>query len=344
MVKTKFPSLYTIVKSGDLNTLAQYFETYPETSTRTRLMKGKKLSLFSQAVVFGQIPILKFLIDKTPLDQLDQIMPQVVYNLKYCKDPTGNEVYRHFCEHLFNQIELTGSVELTQLIESMLYEICTSGFVVPDTVIIDLLNNRLLDLKNKLVNLDFQWKFGKRISSSSARVYRVIINYYNENQLNQAQLLANYIICSYDKSEAVIKLFKSVDLKSKVKINPYKTIQVQLSNLFVISGAPTKLANLLANPHFEFELMETIKNIISDDFSDYNIKLEALIYAIKFFNTTSNYNYNRYFIGDVQFEYLKLFESKLTNVFWSWLLEINEKTKDKPTKEHADKLIMTMIK
>ncbi len=344
MVKTKFPSLYTIVKSGDLDTLTQYFETYPETSTRTRLVVGKKLSLFSQAVVLGQVPIVKFLIDKTPPDQLEQIMPTVVYNLKYCKEPAGNEVYRHFCEHLFNQIESTGSAELTNTLELMLYEICTSGFVVPDTVITDLLNNRLLDLKNKLQDLDFQWKFGKKMSSASARVYKVIINYYNENQLNQAQLLANYIICSYDKSEAVIKLFKSVDLKSKVRINPNKTIQVQLSNLFVISGANAKLANLLDNPHFELELIETLKTIESDDFSVYNIKLGELIYAIKDLNTKSNYNYNRYFIGDVQFEYLKLFESKLSNVFWSWLVKLNEKTKDKPSKEYADKLILTMIK
>lgn len=342
MVKTKFPSLYTIVKSGDLDTLTQYFETYPETSTRTRLVAGKKLSLFYQAVVLGQVPIVKFLIDKTPPDQLGQIMPNIVYNLKKCKEPAGNEEYRHFCEHLFNQIESTGSAELIQLLELMLYEICTSGFVVPDTIISDLLNNRLLDLKNKLVNLDFQWKFGNKMSSASARVYKVLINYYNENQLNQAQLLANYIICSYDKSEAVIKLFKYVDLKSKVRISPYKTIQVQLSNLFVISGSNAKLTDLLANPYFELELIETMKMIMSDDFSDFNIKLGKLIYAINGFNY--NYINNRYFIDDDQFEYLKLFESKLSNVFWSWLLEINEKTKDKSTKEYADKLIKTMIK
>ena len=298
MAKTKFPSLYTIVKTGDIDTLVQYFETYPDTSTRTRLVAGKQLPLFSQAVAFGQIPVIKFLIDKTPPYELVNIMGKVVYNLKYCKEPTGNEVYQYFCERLFNLIESTGSVELTNTLESMLFEICTCGFVVPDTIISELLNNRLLDLKNKLADLDYQWKFGKQMSSASARVYKIIINYYNENQLNQAQLLANYIICSSDKSESVIKLFKSVDLKSKVKINPQKTIQVQLSTLFVISGANAKLTNLLANPHFEFELMEAMKMIVSDDFSVYNIKLGELIYTIDDFYSESDYyyNYHRYFI------------------------------------------------
>jgi hypothetical protein len=344
MVKTKFPSLYTIIKTGDLNTLAQYFEVYPETSTRTKLYTGKKLELFAQALMFKKTPIIQFLIDKTPPNELVNIIPYIVNNLKYCKEPTGNEVYQYFCKRLFNQIESTGSVELIQLIETMLYEICTCGFVVPDTIITDLLNNRLLNLKNKLQDLDFQWKFGNKMSSVSARIYKILINYYNENQLNQAQLLANYIICSYDKSEAVIKLFKSVDLKSKVKINSQKTIQVQLSNLFVVSGANAKLTGLLANPNFEFELMETMKFIDFYDSSIYNFKLEVLVNAIQFFDAKLNYECNWYFIGDVQFEYLKLFESKLSNVFWSWLLELNEKTKNKKSKEYADKLILTMIK
>ncbi len=344
MVKTKFPSLYTILKTGDLNTLVQYFETYPETSATTRLVAGKQLSLFEQANEFGQIPIIKFLIDKTPPEQLVNLMTKIIYSMKYNREPNGNEVYQYFSEKLFNLIDSTGSVELIKLLESMFYLICTCGFVIHDNVITELLNNRLLDLKNKLHDLDYQWKFANKLLSAPSRVYKLLVKYYNENQLNQAQLLATYIICSDGKSDSIIKLFKSVDLKTKVSINPQKTLQVQLSNLFVISGAPAKLTHLLANPNFEFELMETIKNIISDDFTGYELKLGGLICAIN-----GRYNLRPYYLGqnfiDIgQLDYLKLFESKLTNVFWLWLLESNKQTKDEKEKAIADKLIKPMIK
>ncbi len=344
MVKTKFPSLYTILKTGDLNTLVQYFETYPETSTITKLVAGKQLSLFEQANDFGQIPIIKFLIDKTPPDQLVNLMTKIIYSMKYNREPNGNEAYQYFSEKIFNLIDTTGSVELTKLLESMFYLLCTCGFVIHDNVITELLNNRLLDLKNKLHDLDFQWKFTNKILSAPCRVYKLIVNYYNENQLNQAQLLATYLICSDSKSDSIIKLFKSVELKTKVSINPQKPLQVQLSNLFVISGAPAKLANLLANPDFESELIETIKNIISNDFSSYKLKLGGLICAINGRYNLRPYYWGKNFIDIAQLDYLKLFESKLTNVFWSWLLELNKQTKDEKEKAIADKLIKPMIK
>jgi len=351
MVKTKFPSLYNIVKKGDLETLSRYYDAYPETSALCELTTGKKLVLIEQALKLNQIQVVNFLIDKTPLDKLHKLVGYLVSNLKCNNDESGNPNFDYYCGRILNAIEQTGSEELKELIGKILIKICTCGFIVHDKIILNLMNNMLFDFKQRLMqNENFKWNFESKIMSEAPlRIYQLIIKYYQDNQIPLEQLLAHYLAASCEKSNKTVKMFKQVDLKSKVKICENSNTHVQLSTLFVTSGATAKLSDLLDNPNFEYELIETIK-LISPK-SKYTWCGRKLSYLVTAYRIEQNqftipyYDKQIYRVVDSDMmNYLKLYSEKLTNTFWNFLLRLNAVCTFKNNREEGEKLIASMIK
>lgn len=342
-MKAKFPSLYTIIKKGDLITLCQYFEANQDTSTTVKLVAGKQLSLFDQALVFNQTNIVYFLIDRTPPKKLNELLNFIIHNLKSNNNSNGNPHYNYYCERVFNLIEETGLIELKIVLEHMLIKLCTCGFMVHENLIIDLMNNRLLDFKNKLSDPVFKWNFELAIINAPTRIYEIIIKYYQDNQLNIAQLFGIYLLEIHEKHDSIIKLFKFINLKTKVKINLNSDIHVQISTLFVVSGTQCKLTNLLDNDNFELELIETIKNIrLRDNCYHYNSQF-MFIQIIRAYHKKTHGSYYSYssLLNDKMLNYLKLFSPKLSNIFWNFLLDIN--TSCLVNHKSDEKIIFQMI-
>lgn len=342
VVKAKFPSLYTLVKQGDLQTLTQYFDAYPETSTTVELAAGRQLALIEQALVFGQTPIVQFLVDKTPPNQLNKIFGYFILDLKKNHTESANPNFNYLLERICNEIELTGSSQVKKILPDILITLCICGFVIHDKIITNLMANRLLDLANKLADPDFKWKFESSITSAPVRVYQLIIKFYQEHKIPLAQMLACFLLGANQKTVGIIKLFKSVDLKTPVNISQESNIQVQLSTLFVVSGAQAKLSDLLANPNFEHELIITIKNIEPEDYFSH-LELSYIIHA--YWSITHGAPSSVWsVVSSKTMGYLKLFESKLSNSFWNFLLELNEVVYSQSNKNEAKLLITQMIK
>lgn len=348
-MENKFPSLYIILKNGDQDTLIKYFQAYPNTSVLTRLDSGKKLPLLEQAIKFNQTTIIKWLIDKTPENQMGLICSYILSSLINCREPTGSEAYSYYIYKLCNLIEQTGSVDLFNVLESILFELLTWSYTFPYNIIGFLLNNRLLNIPTRLADPNFKWTFESattkvRMFCAKPQVFKEIIQFYQNNKIDLSQLLAHFLIGPNMKSEKIINLFKLVSLKSKVKIRLDNPTQVQLSTLFVISGAKAKLSELLENPNFESEFMFVLKNLPAHPSRDENFeyfssvfKLDSLLNQMKFFNGPEWYGISSYYI-----DYLKLFKSKLSNTLWDWILEQNKKNPYPEDKDQIELLIFEL--
>lgn len=345
-MENKFPSLYIVIKNGDIDCLIKYFQAYPNTSVLTPLNSGKKLPLLEQAIKFDQTTIIKWLVDKTPENQMGLICPYILSSLINCKEPTGSEPYCYYINRLCNLIEQTGSVELTKVLESILFELLTWSYTFPYEIIGFLLNNRLLNIPTRLADPNFKWTFEsatvKKMFCAKPQVFKQIIQFYQNNEIDLSQLLAHFLIGPNLKSEKIIRLFKSVSLKSKVKICLDNPTQVQLSTLFVIAGSNAKLSELLANPNFESEFMFVLKNLPAhlsrdENFSYFSsvFRLDSLLNQMKFSNSPEWYGISSDYI-----DYLKLFKSKLTNNLWDWILEQNEKN---PYPEDKDQIELAIF-
>ena len=329
MSKVKFPDLYKLIKSNDIETLEKYWQVYPETSVFKLLTVGKRLSLISQACISSNIETITWLIDKTKPEEMLDVGKIIL--MKY-KAKNSTDTYEFFTNKLYTMCE--ANPEHFHILYKFVMCVLTSSIALPDSIYTNILSNRLLNLQHNLTNQNFRDDFEFALVHVTARVMGFVVDFYKSNQINLSGLYGNVLL--YGSSfQSVYKLFNDVDISNYFQINhkysycvgePY---EVKLSTLIVMSEVTYKLNKLLENKELGDELIMCVRNISSDclysrKFPIFNTIARAYNLYTRGISLSSHNATSHHLIlfGSDSLAYFELLKPVLSKNFFPFLVQI----------------------
>lgn len=351
MSKTKYPNLYSIVKKDEIEMLQSFIDANPNYDFNQRLPIGKHLRILEVAVKFSSIKCITYLIELVPPESLSYYITTFIKTMK--KDNDHDESYELYYNTVTYQIlnnKLNVNI-LSDLLYWMLRYRC-----VNEKYINALLYNNLFDFIQRMEDIEYKFWMETHIVSNKTYIIQLFINYYIGNHMDLSSLYKRYLTHRYDKIKAIDTMFNScVDIKTKVKLNNYKhhydgrdqhdiityAGEYSLSTLLYFSSDNETInKEITQNPLFETELLNLFQTLAN------NCTHDSLDFTTKHFHRIISYaRVNPYLYQNAFYEkllepstthYLSLVKNHLTDTFWNWLRELNNKCSNELFKKQVN--------